>query len=279
MGFEVRKFWERRQKVLDGELSPQGALGQQIDQRIARQISGKFKALMGEADYLRQHNACVTGITGYYHRLPKGKTVVAMWPGLNPRFPLADMAEVCVDRQAAAVASLGHHLGGIKDGVSVRMREYYSEASVRRHLQAAGAPNLKFVCQPHDIHTGTQAEALVDWTIEHGWDGMVIALMAAPGHLFSRGYGTAAMAFLKRDMFVPIVPVPHAIDPITPTVPNFSAEEADDIGTDCNQLDFNEGELDRIFDMSRKDPPDVTPLDLLKDYVSRTAQHPLLQGA
>ena len=72
------------------------------------------------------------------------------------------------------------------------------------------------------------------------------------------------------------MPVANIINPAEPIVPNFSADEAEDVGTVFSQDGFHLGEMQRIVDMVKKG--DVASLAELTDYVNRTATHPLLQG-
>jgi hypothetical protein len=233
-----------------------------------------------EIDSLQKWVIGVAGLASLYRLLPKSKVSTVLYPGLIPEHPLPEAISIAKELDSPWFLCAGHHLGypqGFKDSpVEGRSRKYLSEESVRDNFtEIHYSGRDRFVTQIHAQHTGQQAEWVVDQVIEK--DIQAIVIMAAIGHLFPRAYCTQLMALEKRGLRIPVIPVPHAINPFVQMIPDMSQDPAEDTDNHFSQIEFHLGEHKRMLDYSQKTPADVTPIELLQDYGEWLSKHEIFE--
>lgn len=231
--------------------------------------------VMGQdIDFLVRLQQVVFGLSSLYRVLPKEKFSTVLFPGLIPRYPLSDGVEVLNFLQSPYFLVAGHHLGylqGYKDlPEDGRMKNELDEGAILKILRDSHLPDQKFFTQIHAEHTGQQADWVAQQVVDNGVEAVV--LMAASGHM-PRAFATLLMSFEKKDHWIPIIPVAHAVNPFAYLTPNMSQDKTEDEGRDYPQFTFIQSELAKVLKYKK----DVAQSDLLTDYAEWLATHPLLQ--
>ncbi len=231
--------------------------------------------VMGQdIDFLARLQQAVFGLSSLYRVLPKGKFSTVLFPGLIPRYPLSDAVEVVKSLQSPYFLLAGHHLGylkGYKDSLEDgRMRNELDEGAISKILRDSHLPDQKFFTQIHAEHTGQQADWVAQQVVDNGVEAVV--LMVASGHM-PRAFATLLMSFEKKDHWVPIIPVAHAVNPFIYLTPNMSQDTTKDKGGAYSQSDFVQSELAKVL----KYKTDVAQSELLARYAEWLAMHPLLE--
>ena len=231
--------------------------------------------VMGQnIDFLVRLQQAVFGLSSLLRVLPKEKFSTVLFPGLIPRCPLSDSIEVLKFLRSPYFLLAGHHLGysqGYQDlPEDGRMRNELDEGAISKILRDSHLPDQKFFTQIHAEHTGQQADWVAKQIVEN--DIEAIVLVVASGHM-PRAFATLLMSFEKKDHWVPIIPVAHAVNPFAYLTPNMSQDTTEDKGGDYSQFNFVQSELAKVLRYEK----DVAQSGLLNSYADWLATHPLLQ--
>ena len=265
MPYEIRPFSD---SYFTGKNS---VFGSQIPSDVAREKIGSL------FDSVLKIQQIIFGLSNYYRRLPEGKFSTILYPGIVPSDPLRDAVKVSLELESPHLFVAGHHLGypvGFKDSTEEgRVRQYLLLENISSILDteysSQAKPSLikpKIYTQVHAEHTGQQAEWVAKQVRDSEAEAVVI--MAASGHI-PRALLTQLMAFAKIGVKIPIIPVPHAINPCTKTVPNMSQVSAEDEGNAFTQAEFSLSEWFKILTYTEH----VASLAMLEEYCEWLAEH------
>lgn len=149
-------------------------------------------------------------------------------------------------------------------------QNYHSAENIRLELQVAGlSPDILVKeSTSAEFHTGSQAETFVEALRVHGWDdgNTVVVLMAAPGHLYWRAFPTVVKAMQKADLFVPMLPFAHKMNPVAAELTRFNWDE--DADTEFSQIEFCLTEQHKILSYVK----DVAQLPELCEFINNTCE-------
>ncbi|KXJ99776.1 MAG: hypothetical protein UZ19_OD1000274 [Parcubacteria bacterium OLB19] len=262
--YEVKRFSE---SYLTGDKS---VFGPQLSSGVAEEIGNLV-------DDVLEIQQIVFGLSTLYRNLPKGKFSTILYPGIIPFDPLPDAINVSFELESPNLFVAGHHLGypvGFNDSeVDGRTRKYLSLDNIKdvlnQYLLARRGPgflNPKVFTQVHAQHTGQQAE----WVAQQvqASEAEAVVIMATSGHI-TRAFLTQLMAFAKIGVEVPIIPVPHAINPCSRIVPNMSQNHVEDEDNAFTQAEFSLSEWYKILNYTN----DVAGLAILKKYCQWLAEY------
>jgi hypothetical protein len=147
-------------------------------------------------------------------------------------------------------------------------QDYHSAANIQLELRVAGLSSEILVKESTsaEFHTGTQAETFVSAVRANGWDdgNTVVLIMAAPGHLYWRAFPTFVKALQKAGLFVPMIPLGHQMNPVSPQLTRFNWDTEGD--TEFSQIEFCLTEQSKVLAYVA----DVARLPELGEFISQT---------
>ena len=149
-------------------------------------------------------------------------------------------------------------------------QHYYSALNIRCELQVADlSPDILVKeSTSAEFHTGTQAATFLEAVRAHGWDdgNTIVLLMAAPGHLYWRAFPTLVKAMQKADVFVPMLPLGHKMNPVAAELTRFNWDET--ANTEFSQMEFCLTEPNKVLSYIA----DVARLPELGEFITRTCE-------
>ncbi len=240
---------------------PAGRFGQYFPPVVAATASK-------EIETLQCYMIGVVGLGSLLLKLPLGRAGVVLFPGILPTKPLPDAIKLAENLESPLLLVAGHHRAGPGDTTEA----YYSASNVQAELGYFGQLKLPFLSQGFASRTAAQAAWTAELVEEHKLEALVI--MAASAHLYPRAFGTLLQALNRRGRRIPLIPVPHPMNPFVRNVPCWSNSPEENTASRCSQVEFHGGDHQRVLDYSSRADPEVASLDDLTAYGLWLAEHP-----